>query len=100
MIEISYYNDGAENDVTNARCSVCIDDNEATLADVVSGLIKVAKFAGYNSLSFDNLVTEYVKTILEEKIRTDYGMDRISIADVKVDKDYTFEDFIFDKTCD
>ena len=94
MIEISYYDD-TENDVTNARCNVCIDDNGATLAEVVSGLIKVTKFAGYSSLSFDSIVTEYVREMLQDKESKYTG--HITSKDVKVDKDYTFEDFITDR---
>ena len=93
MIEISYYDD-TKNDVMNARCNVCIDDSEATLSEVVSGLIKVAKFAGYSSLSFDNIVTEYVRDMLEEK---ENKYTQLTSKDVKVDKDYTFEDFITDR---
>ena len=98
MIEISYYNDDTENDNIKAQCNVFVDDSEATLANVVSGLIKVAKFAGYNSLSFDNLVTEYVRDMLEEK--ENKYIQHITSKDVEVDKDYTFEDFIFDRTCE
>ena len=92
MIEISYRND--EKDET---CSVFIDDNESSLAEVISGLIKVTKFAGYSSLSFDNIVTEYVRDMLKEK---ENQVSLITSEDVKVDKDYTFEDFITDKTYD
>ena len=94
MIRI-YYCDDHDGIIIKNQCNVAVDDSEATLAEVISGLIKVAKFAGYNSLSFDNLVTEYVRDMLEEK---ENRYTHITSKDVKVDKDYTFEDFIMDKT--
>lgn len=94
MIRI-YYCDDHDGIIIKNQCNVAVDDSEATLAEVVGGLIKVAKFAGYNSLSFDNLVTEYVRDMLEEK---ENRYTHITSKDVKVDKDYTFEDFIMDKT--
>ncbi len=94
MIRI-YYCDDHDGILIKNQCNVAVDDNEATLAEVINGLIKVAKFAGYNSLSFDNLVIEYVREMLKEK---ESNVPLITSEDVEVDKDYTFEDFILDRT--
>ena len=97
MIRI-YYCDDHDGILIKNQCNVAIDDNEATLAEVINGLIKVAKFAGYSPLSFDNIVIEYVKGMLEEK--ENKYIQHITSKDVEVDKDYTFEDFITDRTCE
>ena len=86
MIEISYHDGDSQANVSF--------NNDASLMEILSGVIKICKFAGYSNESFDRIVMDYAEEVLN---------DRGVIVPEKEHKDsreYSFEDFLFDSTID
>lgn len=65
MIKISYTNNNkSEDTVLNGKVKL---SNDASLIEIMDGLVKICQFAGYSENSFDNMIDDFIEARQEMK---------------------------------